>query len=137
MKRTWLVAILTAALIAAASAAPAYAGPLTALLTDGPIYGGPQPKAALWDSATMSQVGATGGATMAAVWIGDADNDTDTLEVACANRTASRVLKVVTPITFDRKEGILPRRLEATCHQCEKRYTLFPHTGRVEVRKEP
>jgi len=46
-----------------------------------------------------------------------------------------RVLTVVTPITFDRKEGILPRRLEATCHQCEKRYTLFPHTGRVEVRK--
>ena len=41
------------------------------------------------------------------------------------------------PITFDRKEGPLPRIWDAHCPKCSQLYTVYPHTNRVEVRKSP
>ena len=52
-------------------------------------------------------------------------------------RCGGRVLVPDEPerLTYDRKQGWLPRVIPMHCNKCEKPYTLWQHTGRVEVRE--
>ena len=45
-----------------------------------------------------------------------------------------RVLVVLSPVTYDKMVGLLPRKMLAECARCGFQYVLFPRTGRAERR---